>query len=178
MATGAKGGLTPARTIGSGPDNKGIEEHEIANEYASNIFLGDPVKRAADGTIILATNGDKALGVFLGCVFTNSEGQPIDAKFWPASTDSATQPIARVLTDPQATFTVKADGAVTSLNKGDLLPYIFNNGSTLTGRAGGVADADTGNAGTSLLKVHKVTDEANQTLEVSLAKHEYRGDAA
>lgn len=140
MATGAKKGLVPARTLGSGPDNKGLEEYTIANQYSTSLFLHDPVKLGSDGTVQQATNGSDALGVLMGVVYTNAEGQEIDAKYWPKNTDSDSTPLARVLSEPQATFRMVADGTVDQVQSGNLYSVAIGSGDTSTGSSVAVAE--------------------------------------
>ena len=175
--TGVKTGLTPSRLLGSGVNNVALEEHPIANQLAETINLGDPVKLAADGTIVKATNGDPAVGVFLGAIITNSSGHPVDVDTWVSGTDSESAPVAKVLTDPAATFTVKADGDISAVEPGDIMIYDFNTSSAKFGRSAGTVQAIPGDSLTGMLRVRKIIDLGENALEVSFAKHEYRDNA-
>ena len=53
---------------------------------SSNIFTGDFVKLGATGYIDVAAAGNRILGVFAGCSYTNSSGEQVFSKYYPAST--------------------------------------------------------------------------------------------
>jgi len=135
MATGTLKGLTPARKVGSGPDNKGLSTYAIATGYATSLGLGDPVKLTTDGTLVRATNDTAdAIGVFAGVSYTDSEGSPQFKKMWTAST-AATDVKALVTDDPFATFTAKADGPIPLVQKGDIFALNLTAPDTNTGRS-------------------------------------------
>lgn len=120
MATGTLTGLTPARKVGSAPDNKGLNEYTIASGYATALAAGDPVKLSS-GTIIKSTNGVNALGVvFSFHYFDDNTKRIIDNHYWPASQTSTQTITALVLDDPNATFLVKANAPVTNVKIGNL----------------------------------------------------------
>ena len=56
--------------LGSGVQNGGVTEYEIASGASGNIFSGDLVKMTNTGTILVAAAGDESIGVFRGCTFT------------------------------------------------------------------------------------------------------------
>lgn len=118
-------GLRPSKKVGSGCNSKGVEKQPVANSYGSAIYRGDPVKLSA-GTIVLAGNGDKVLGVMLGANYTDTAGNPVAGSYLPASTavatgdvpydswNGASQPTVKVLTDPTATYWIEADSSITA----------------------------------------------------------------
>ena len=61
-------------------------EHTIASAFGTDIFRGDFVKLVAGGGIEDADAGDRLIGVFQGCDYTNAAGEVIFSKYWPAST--------------------------------------------------------------------------------------------
>ncbi len=126
MATGAKKGLNPSRKRGSGPDNKGLSSYSIANAYATDLGLGDLVKRAADGSIQQGVNGDvDNIGTYLGVLYTTADGDIVERPRWAASTVS-TDALAKVMDDPLSTYNVIADGDIGQVDIGDVLPVRFN----------------------------------------------------
>lgn len=175
MATGIKTGLNPARTLGNQPDNKGFSEYSVASGYATSLFTGDIVKLGTSGTIEQAAAGDDAIGVFLGCSYTNSEGTPVQKPYWPAST-VASDAKAKVMDLEGATFLAKANAAVTSVNPGDLFGLVIGSGSTATGRSAALVDvaSDVVLIGAAHVKVISVVDADNLVLEVAIANHEFR----
>lgn len=89
--------------------------YAITTAYAANIFSGDPVKLAADGTVQLGTSdgtrsgtvdGIKLLGIFAGCQYLDASGKPTLSPFWPTGT-TGTQIVAWVLDDPETLFDVQ-----------------------------------------------------------------------
>lgn len=111
MPTGTKKGLNLSRKVGGAPDSKGLNSYTIASGYATALGVGDPVKLTTDGSLIKATNGADAIGVFAAVKYINSVGEPKFAHYWPAST-VATEIEALVVDDPSATFRVKANGPI------------------------------------------------------------------
>lgn len=135
MPTGTKKGLTPARKVGSAPDNKGLSEYAIATGYATGLGKGDPVKLTTDGTIILASNDTAdSIGAFSGVSYTDAQGEPKFSKQWLAST-AATDIVALVTDDPNATFTVKAEGPIPLVIKGDIFAMNLTAPDTNTGQS-------------------------------------------
>lgn len=134
MATGAKNGLNPAKVMGNSPDNKGFSEYSITSGYATPLFTGDVVKIGSSGTIERATAGDSAIGVFLGCSYTDTSGTPQHARYWPASTVAA-DAVAKVMDLPNATYTAKANGTLDQVKVGNLYALDIGTGTTLTGRS-------------------------------------------
>ena len=89
--------------------------YAITSAYAANIFSGDPVKLAADGTIQLGTSdgtrtgttdGVKLLGIFQGCQYLDASSKPTISPFWPTGA-TGTDIVAWVLDDPETLFDVQ-----------------------------------------------------------------------
>ena len=89
--------------------------YTVASGYAANIFSGDPVKLATDGTVQLGTSdgtrsgtvdGVKLLGVFAGCQYNDASGKPTISPFWPTGV-TATDIVAWVYDDPETLFDVQ-----------------------------------------------------------------------
>jgi hypothetical protein len=121
-------------------------EYTIASAYAANIFQGDPVKLVTAGTIQLATSdgsrtgtvdGIEVLGIFAGCVFTDSSGKPTWSNFWPTG-QVATDIKAYVYDDKENIYVVQATGSVAAAGLGDQADwagFTAPGGSTATGRS-------------------------------------------
>ena len=132
-------GMVPLRKVGSNYNSTAQTQYDIANATASNIFHGDLVT-IADGYITpIATTTDYAVGVFVGCEYTDPVSkQPTFSHYFPANTSSAIgNPVGFVVDDPYASFMIQADGAVTA---GDINSQNFEvtlgSGSTVTGNSG------------------------------------------
>ena len=102
------------------------------------------------GTATSLTAGAK-LGVFVGCQYTNSSGQTVQAQYYPGS--SVTNAIAYVVDDPMAAFKV----AVTT--NGSTIGTVTRAavGTNVTALAG-TPSAITGNAAQSILSTSPAAD--------------------
>lgn len=97
-------GFRPINRIDGLPYAGAIQQLPITTGTA--IYAGDTVKVVAGGTVSLsgATTTGTIVGVFVGCAYTNSSGQPVQAQYYPGS--GVTNPIAYVVVDPSAAFRV------------------------------------------------------------------------
>ena len=135
MATAPRKGLNPARKIGSGADNGGMTEYNIASGYNTALGTGDLVKLHTDGTIIRGTNSADNLGMFGGCFYVDSLGKPQYQKYWPASQTSTVQPTALVMDNPDSTFHIVADGTVAQVLPGKIYAMNLETPDSATGRS-------------------------------------------
>ena len=103
-------GLRPSRTsISSQQQNR----YRIASNYGTAIFQGDLVAMVTGGGIerVAAGGSGLILGVFNGCNYTDpTTGKPTWSNYYPGSV-AASDIIADVIDDPNATFEVQADAA-------------------------------------------------------------------
>ena len=98
----------------------------IASGLTSSLFYGDLVQLTTDGTLIkttydLTSNPSTviagAIGVFVGCQYTNpSTGQKLYAQYFPANT-AANDIVAFVVDDPSAVFRVAMVGQTSTESK-------------------------------------------------------------
>lgn len=133
----APSGLSQASAV-SGSPAYAITEMVIGTGSAA-IYYGDPVAGTA-GTITRATapgTGANIVGVFYGCTYqSTAQKKQVWNNYWPG-TDAATQPIAFVCNDPNATFEVQVGTtAVTQANVGSNISLNLGTGSTVTGLSG------------------------------------------
>lgn len=177
MATNAPFGFRPLRHLSGGLIR--AREYPIASAYASDIFTGDPVKLASDGTIQLAAAGDRILGIFRGVQYVNASGEQKFSPYWPAST-TATDIKASVIDDKNVTFEVQSAGTPAQTNVGNLADHVAGTGSAYTGQSAATLSATmgTGAAGFRILDIVKKPGNtgANATLEVSIYEHEHSVD--
>ena len=123
--------------------------------YASNIYNGSLVYVASTGYLQIAsatgadagTNGfptgtanTGVLGVFVGCSYTNTQGQTVYAQYYPAN---ALNGIAFVVDDDRAVFQVQAAGTV---GQDALGANVFLTAGTIT-----TGSTTTGNSNTSVV---------------------------
>jgi hypothetical protein len=119
---------------------------QLPISQAGAIYNGDVVELDVGGVVGTATSltAGAKLGVFLGCQYTNAQGQTIQAQYYPGS--SVTNAIAYVVDDPMAAFKVAvttAGGAVTTVTRAAV-------GTNVTALAG-TPSAITGDSGQSIL---------------------------
>ena len=154
-------GLKPVNLIGGQVFAGSTRLMQIAENYATDIFYGDLVKRIGDGTIEkdIGTTTATPCGIFLGVSFTNSStGQIQQQQFYPASQaiKSGTKIFAVVADDPDTLFqvvscsgtTVVAGMGISAI--GNNIALIQNAGSTTTGNSAVAIDEGTQNTTSSL----------------------------
>ena len=160
-------GFVPVRMQGGAPFSGGQYEYTISSTYGTNIFTGDLAIQAADGDIeVSAATSTNNIGVFNGCFYTDSNGKPQYAKYWPASTTS-TDAVAFIIDDPNVIFEAQEDGSALALaDRGTNTDLVATAGSTTTGRSGHEIDSDeTGSAATAQFRVVAVSkDPSNNTV--------------
>lgn len=96
------------------------DKYKIASGYGTLIGTGDLVKVVAGGTIERAAASDTTLlGAFFGCEYTDSNGNVVFSRKWPAST-TATNIKAYVFDDPEIVYMVESDQDTTALAAADV----------------------------------------------------------
>lgn len=141
-------GFTPVGYLSGRPYNGAFRQIKIASALASNVFNGDLVKMLSSGTIdkegiTTASTANAALGVFLGCSYTDPNlNYKVFRNYWPTGT-VASDAYAFVADDPNMVFQIQASGALTQTNLGNNIGLINTAGSTLVGRSRVAADAAT-----------------------------------
>lgn len=151
-----------------------VRQLPITAAYGTAIYYGDVVKLATGGTVEKAsTSGSEItsasiLGIFVGCQYTNSSGQTVQAQYYPTS--GATNAIAYVIDDPMAAFKVAvaySNGAVTTVTQaavGTNMSYYNGTGSTATGDSGAFVTAGSGaNTATLPFRVIAVVPDTKVT---------------
>ena len=111
-------------------------KYSITTGYTTDIFKGDAVKLVAAGTIEAAAAGNRFLGVFAGCEYTDASGNVIFKKYWP-NTTTATNIKAYVYDDPNIVFGIQqaTGGSVAATDVGLLGDHVAGTGSTVTGQS-------------------------------------------
>ena len=114
--TAAPYGLKPIKRVDGMPYAGATESFLIDPAgYNTNIFYGSVVIINASGYINISTatgadittnnlggSGVGAIGVFVGCEYTNAQGQRIWSQYYPANTTGVVN--AYVVTDPNVVF--------------------------------------------------------------------------
>ena len=150
-ATATPYGLRPINRIDGMPYAGATQTFLIdpAGE-ATNIFYGQVVIIGADGYLAISTatgadittnnlggSGIGAIGVFVGCQYVNTQGQVINAQYYPSGTTGVVT--AKVITDPSVAFQAQLDGsgAQTVLGTNTFFAAVqsTSTGSTKTGNS-------------------------------------------
>lgn len=154
--TAAPYGLRPVKRTDGMPYAGATSQYLIdpAGE-ATNLFYGQVVIIGADGYIALSTatgadittnnlggNGVGAIGVFVGCEYTNDMGQTVQAQYYPSG---ALNGKAYVVDDPNVLFQAQLDGtgAQTIIGTNTFFAAVQSGstGSTSTGNSNSALDA-------------------------------------
>ena len=149
--TAAPYGLKPIKRVDGTPYAGAIDEFLIdpAGE-ATNIFYGQVVIIGSDGYIAISTatgadittnnlggSGVGAIGVFVGCEYTNAQGQRIWSQYYPSGTTGVVK--AKVVTDPNVIFQAQLNGSgaqtVLGTNTFFAAAQSTSTGSTQTGNS-------------------------------------------
>jgi hypothetical protein len=174
-------GLVPINSVDGKPYAGATRQLPIASTYNTAIYNGDIVALVDGGTIALSgvtndsttTAANYTYGVFVGVQYVNSQGQTVQAQYYPGNA-AATSAVAYVVDDPMAAFKVAvvfANSVVTTVNQsivGVNMAIDQGTGSTTTGNSGAgvlVATDNAGNAATLPVRAVSVISEtaANAT---------------
>jgi len=137
-------GFEPINRVDGMPYAGAIRQYSVTQ--AGAMYNGDLIELDVGGIVGTAsslTAGAK-IGVFVGCQYTNSSGQTVQAQYYPGS--SVTNAIAYVVDDPMAAFKVavtNSSNVVTTVTRAAI-------GTNVTALAG-TPSATTGNSGQSIL---------------------------
>lgn len=144
-------GFKPINRVDGMPYAGAIRQLPISQ--AGAIYNGDLVELDVGGVVGSATSltAGAKLGVFVGCSYTNSSGQTVEAQYYPGS--SVTNAIAYVVDDPMAAFKV----AVTT--NGSTIGTVTKAavGTNVTALAG-TPSATTGDSAQSILSTSPAAD--------------------
>ena len=168
-------GLVPINSVDGKPYAGATRQLPIDSDYNTAIFNGDIVALVDGGTIAKSGVTDDSTtsaanytyGVFVGVQYVNSQGQTVQAQYYPGNA-AATSAVAYVVDDPMAAFKVAvvlANSAVSSANQsivGVNMEIDQGTGNTTTGNSGMGVLAPTnnlGNAATLPVRVVSVVPE-------------------
>ena len=132
-------GLKPIGKIGQNADNQGLTEYLIADNYATSIYQGDPVKAVAGGTVeVAAAENTNLVGVFWGQFITKdpTTGKPTYRNYYTQTNVANGEEIrAFVYDDPYERFEVQSNNASASAATDvfELADIEYTAGSTING---------------------------------------------
>jgi hypothetical protein len=164
-------GFQPINRVDGMPYAGATRTYGIASNYNTAIFNGDLVILVTGGTIekFTGTNSGFPLGVFMGCEFTNAQGQRLNGQYYAGT--SMANATAKIVVDGQAAYKVvstNSGGVVTPSNLasiGSNMVIVQGTGSTATGNSGMSVEA--GSEATTDTFVIRVIDVVDATSYVS-----------
>lgn len=153
-------GFKALRHVGGGVQR--YIELPIKSGYDTNIFNGDAVEVTSDPGYVnaaAATAGAQDIGVFVGCMYVNAQGEQKFSKMWPADT-VATNAFALVSGDNGVSYKVQAD-AVSQVSVGLACDLVATAGNVSTGESGMTVAV-----GAGAFTIRKILDDADNIVEV------------
>ena len=155
-------GFQPINLIGGQVFAGATRQIPIASGSGTSIYYGDVVRLNTGGTLSRVSTTDSAtdaVGIFLGCAFTNpSTKQFLQQQYYPATT-VASDIVAYVCDDPDALFKVAVlsdsttIGGMTQTDIGNNVAILATAGSTTTGDSKEGVSATTGSTTTLPFRV-------------------------
>lgn len=153
-------GFKALRHVGGGVQR--YIELPIKSGYAANIFNGDAVEITTDAGYVnaaAATAGVQDIGVFVGCMYVNAQGEQKFSPMWPTGT-VATEAKALVSGDNGVSYKVQAD-AVTQASVGAACDLVATAGNVKVGSSGMTVAV-----GAGAFTIRSILDDANNIVEV------------
>jgi len=157
-------------------------EWQVADDYATAIFAGDPLKLVSDGTVAVAAAGDATIfGIATGSVYNDVKGNLVRSSYLPAATSySIDRMRSRVTVIPATAYTifeVCTNAAVSTVAAARNL--VWNNadhvataaGNTSTGRSG--FELAIGGAGTATAQWRLFNIAPDPNNDVTLTQHRW-----
>lgn len=153
-------GLQPINSVDGKPYAGATRQLPIASTYNTAIYNGDIVTVVDGGTIAKSGVTDNSTGsaanytygVLMGVQYTNTQGQTVQAQYYPGNA-AASNAIAYVVDDPMAAFkvaVVHANSVVTTVNRsvvGINMAIDQGTGNNTTGDSGAGVLVPTDNEG-------------------------------
>jgi hypothetical protein len=174
-------GFQPLRHRGGGVVR--ASEYRILSAYNTAIRRGDPVKLLDDGSIGLAAAGDRAIGIFQGCQWTDTDGTPQFNPMWIASraTLGSAPAKAFVFDDKNISFKVRSGGTIAVSSIGNLADHVAGTGNDALGRSGAYLSGTMANTAASYLIIDIIPAAENEIgayseVEVVIYEHEMSVD--
>jgi hypothetical protein len=132
-------GLRPLNRLDGVAYSGATRTYKIASTYNTAIFNGDLVILVTGGTIEKFTGTDSGypLGVFMGCNYTSSQNQPLQAQYYPGT--SVTNASAMVIVDSTAVYSVAVTNGSSVMSTAPLasigsnVSIVQGTGNTTTG---------------------------------------------
>ncbi len=142
---------------------------QVATNYGTALYMGDPVKMVSDGSVAQSAAGDPVFGVIAGVGYRNADGVFVEKNYVPANTTytpDRLRTIVRVVpATPFTIFEVDADdgSSITTVAAARALvwencDHIFTNaGTAATGLSGVQLDISTHGTATAQWRIFSVS---------------------
>lgn len=157
---------------------------QIASGTATAIFQYSPVSIDANGFIVAAAAGTRAVGVFLGVEYLDVLGKFTQSNQWVANTVATQIRAYYTLTQPDTVYEVQANATLTLAAMGQQYDWSALAGSTTTGLSSvslNVASA-AANAGLRVIGLNPGPDndwgDAFPIVQVQFSEHQLVADIA
>jgi len=143
-------GFQPYGSVSGHTPNFGLRRVQIAYNYTTALFRGDPVNINASGNLVIAPSATGIVGgIFWGCEYTTNApltALPVKSRYWPgvALSSSSLVVTAYIYTEPDMLFLAAELGSGAALSALDVGSNIGWNagagGNTATGISSYVLD--------------------------------------
>ena len=158
--------------------------YSILTGYATGILQYQPVKIGTNGTIEAAAIGDRIIGSFEGCEYTDANGIRQYANQWTAST-AGTDLVAVVNADPTTIYQIQSNATVVVGDIGKQCAYTtITAGNTTTGLSALMLDISS-SATNAALQIVGLTPGADNAFGdafpivlVRISQHQFVADVA
>ena len=142
-------GFQPINRVDGMPYAGATRTYTIASNYNTPIYNGDLVILVTGGTIekFTGTNSGYPLGVFMGCEFTNAQGQRLNGQYYAGT--SMTNATAKIVVDGEAAYKVVSTNNSSVVTPSTLasiganIVIVQGSGSATTGNSGMSVEAGT-----------------------------------
>ena len=142
-------GFQPINRVDGMPYAGATRTYTIASNYNTPIYNGDLVILVTGGTIEKFTGTDSGfpLGVFMGCEFTNAQGQRLNGQYYAGT--SMTNATAKIVVDGEAAYKVVSTDSSSVVTPSTLasiganIEIVQGTGSATTGNSGMSVEAGT-----------------------------------
>ena len=142
-------GFQPINRVDGMPYAGATRTYTIASNYNTPIYNGDLVILVTGGTIEKFTGTDSGypLGVFMGCEFTNAQGQRLNGQYYAGT--SMTNATAKIVVDGEAAYKVVSTNSSSVVTPSTLasiganIEIVQGTGSATTGNSGMSVEAGT-----------------------------------
>lgn len=158
--------------------------YTILTGYTSGILQNQPIKIAADGSIVAAAIGDRFIGTFQGVEYTDTLGKRIYSNQWIANT-AGTNIVCYTTEDPYITYEIQSNAALNLDDTGEQFDFTtITAGSTTTGLSALMLDvaSTAANASLRLMNISPYPNNAwgdtYVIAQVQISEHQFVADVA